>query len=305
MMSREERLARLERLRAEKVRRDQTEVKRALSAAERASTDFVAFCEYVIKDERTGQPIKLAEIHHMWIQFMALCWRLNLFPYILAPFGAGKTTIPGIALPLYLLGQDPSLRIKIISAKDDLATERVEVIRQYIDESEEYHEVFPNVVRDPNKKWTAHKIFVKRPTRAKDASVQALGATATSIGGRSDFNVYDDLNDMKNTILQPKMRKTVHKQYTTVFHSRLESPPRGAGIMTRWHVEDNFGMITKDPSMARQYGFLIQAVNEDLTALDCEIILGADPRLAPPRPAKGRNALDRALIQYEDLLLAA
>jgi hypothetical protein len=217
-----------------------------------------------------------------------------------------NTTLPGIALPLYLLGQNPLMRIKIISSKDEIATERVELIRQYIDESEEYHNVFPEIRRDKKKKWTAHKLYVERGTRAKDASVEAIGATASKIGSRSDFNVYDDLNDMKNTILQPKLRKQVWKNYTGVFHNRLEPKARrGVGVMTRWHVEDVYGMITADPRMARQYGFLIQAVNEDLTALDCEIILGKSPTGLPIKPRALRTNLEACLMNYEQGLLAA
>jgi hypothetical protein len=299
--SREEllrRLNELDREEAELNKRRAAAQEKELSAVEKARTDFPSFCEYVMRDEKTGNRITLADTHILGIEFIATCWLSDLFPYVQLPFGTGKTTLYGVALPLFLLGLDPSLRIKIISSKDDMATERVEVIKSYIEESDEYHEVFPHVQRDPSKKWTSHKIFAKRATKAKDASVQALGATSTAIGGRSDFNIYDDVNDLRNTILNPKDRKRVWKNYVGVFHNRLEMPPIGVGLLTRWHVEDVFGMITADPEMAHEYGFLIQAVNPDMTALDCEIILGQDPRLRPPKPVEQMSVIHRAFAKH-------
>ena len=75
--------------------------------------------------------------------------------------------------------------------------------------------------------------------------------------------------------------------------------------MTRWHVEDTFGKITTDPEMVREYGFLIQAGDAEMAAIDCGVILGKSPDgYVPSRPV-ARSQLEACMKLYEDRLLRA
>jgi hypothetical protein len=262
------------------------------TAVTKARTDFVAFCEFVLKDEATGQPIQLHALQKSWIRHIQVCWSRGLVPWILAPFGSGKSSCLVIMMALYALGNDPRLRIKIVSANDDIAKERLAVIRQYIESSAEYALLFPDVVAmatsteaGKEKRWTKKAITLARGTLAKDASVQAIGATSSAQGGRADLLIFDDMNDLRNTIIYPRLREQVWKNYTFLL-SRLEANGRAVGVMTRWHADDLFGRITKDPDMANGYGFLVQSVSDDLQSIECEVLLGAGKGAKPTQRSR-------------------
>lgn len=263
----------------------------------RARTQFAAFIEYVLRDEHTLETIRLDPMHRQWLWLLEYCWAEGLVPWVMAPFGSGKSSVFVIALVLFLLGVDPTLRIMVVSANDDQAKDRLALIRRYIEASDEYHAVFPHVVPDTEASWSTKKLYIQRRTQARDASVTAMGITSSPIGARIDIMLFDDICDARNMIINPKLRETVFKNYTGPFLSRVEKPHgRVAGIATRWHVDDVFGRITRDPAMANQYGFLIQAVNPEGTALHCEVLLGhgvegARPLASLKAPQQGLDAL--------------
>ncbi|HKC47651.1 MAG TPA: hypothetical protein VKB63_08640, partial [Gemmatimonadales bacterium] len=244
------------------------------------------FAEYVIKDERVNSLIQLHAMHKLWFEFILACWKRGLTPFILAPFGSGKTTLV-LALILWMLGRDRNLRVKIVSASDDLAIDRARLLQSYIESSDELHQLFPVLRPDVKKGWQVKRMFVQRTSKSKDASIQALGATSSAQGSRTDLLVIDDINDLRNTIIYPRLRKQVIRNFSFLL-SRVEPEVgRTVVIMTRWHVEDIFGWVTSDAIMCQQYGFLIQAIADDLQSLECEIVLGTGgkPRqLVPDDP---------------------
>lgn len=61
---------------------------------EKARKSFIHFCEYVIKDESTGNKIKLAELQRTWIYHIAFCKKYSLNALILAPMSSGKCVHP-------------------------------------------------------------------------------------------------------------------------------------------------------------------------------------------------------------------
>ena len=240
---------------------------------DRCRTDFAAFLEYVLKDESTGAQIILAELHKKWFEHIHFSWQRNLYPVILAPMGSGKTSLLSVGLPLFLFGQNSSLRIMLISANDSIARERLVLIRNYIDHSDEYHDVFPNVKADSELGWTKSNLTLQRPTKSKDPSLTAGGATSSSIGKRLDMLILDDINDAKNTLHQPKMRDVIWRNYKAVFLSRLEPNGRIVVVATRWHAADMVGKLLEDEDMRTKYAFLIQRVSEDFERLECETIV--------------------------------
>jgi hypothetical protein len=281
-------LARVEELRkAEKHRRERR--------IRRARNDYQAFAEHVMQDELTGEKIKLAQIHKQWVKHIDTCWSNGLGAIILAPFGHGKTNICSISIPLYLFGHDPTLRIVLASANDKLAQERLVLVRKYIDHSEEYHELFPNVRADQEQGWTKGFLFLQRTTFAKDPSISACGATSSAVGKRLDILILDDVSDKKNSILQPRMREAVWGNFTGVFLPRLEPGGRILIIATRWHVADLVGKILSSEGMINQYGILIQRVSEDFTCIDSETII---PRHMP-EGVRHRAELENLFRLYE------
>lgn len=268
----DEYLAKLRRL---KDLQKEKENRRQLGLQE-ARTNFASFLEYVMKDEASGDNIKLARIHMTWIEHIHYAWSRGLHAAILAPFGSGKTALLGIGLPLFCFGINPGLRVTIISANDTIAQERVVLVRRYIDNSEEYRTLFPNVQADPDMGWTQRRLYLKRTTYSKDASLTASGAVGSIIGKRNDIFIFDDCNDLKNTIQQPKSRETIWMKYKGEYLSRLEPGGKIVIIATRYHERDLIGNILADADMRRAYAFLIQRVTDDFKAIECETIVPAN-----------------------------
>jgi hypothetical protein len=136
-----------------------------------AGVDYVQFCHTVLKDiEHGGRPITLAAIHLSWIAHIAYCWARDRDALILAPMGHGKSSDIAVGLPAYLLGVNPNNRIKILSANDDLAKDRVGLVRTYIEDDADYRRVFPHVQPARKDAWTKSKLYVARTGRGTDVA---------------------------------------------------------------------------------------------------------------------------------------
>ena len=238
-----------------------------------AREDFGAFCEFVIKDESSGKPIKLAQLQRSWISHIAFCIKHSIHALILAPMSSGKTQVVSVALPLYFVGRDVTTRIKMVCLSDDSAKERLGAIRNYIENDEEYRKVFPGVLPDANAEWTRHRLFLKRPTKAKDASIDAKGVTSSGIGGRCDRLLVDDIFDYKTAIAQPASREQINATYNVVWLTRLEPKGNAVIICTRWHERDLAGEILANTDLQQRYGILIQRVSDDLSNIDVEVLI--------------------------------
>lgn len=253
------------------------------------------FAEYVLKDESTGDGIKMAPIHLKWIEHIDFAWSNGLHAAILAPYGSGKTANIAVGIPLYLFGNDPSLRMMLVSANDQIARQRLMLIRQYMDNSEEYKNLFPHVKPDMEMGWTKSEIYLKRPTYAKDPSFGVSGATGSKIGKRLDILILDDVNDAKNTIHQPRTRDVIWTNFTGVWLSRLEPGGKVLSISTRWHEQDLIGRVLEDPEMRGKYAFLIQRVTDDFEAIECETIIPANIK---PNKVRHRSDLESLFKLY-------
>ena len=251
---------------------------------DRARTEFPAFCEYVYRDERNSDRIVLDQLHRTWITHIQRCWDLGLNAAVLAPYGSGKTTHLAVNVPLFTLGVNPNLRVKLFSTSDDIARERLSLVRRYIEDSHELREVFPHLRPSTTQDWTKGKLYIQRPTRAKDASLEAKGILSRATGGRADLIIFDDCNDQRNTIQQPRDREKVWDNFLT-YMGRLEPGGRVALIATRYHTKDIPGSILADEVMRQSWGFLVQRVTDDFQAIDCEYFYGRDEPASDTEPA--------------------
>jgi len=191
-----------------------------------------------------------------------------------------NTQITAVALPLFLLGNDPTLRIKLVCLSDDAAKERLSAIKAYIETDEDFKTLFPGIIPGNKEEWSKHKLFVERKTIAKDASVDAKGIMSSAIGGRADILLVDDIFDQRTAVSQPSTREQHLATYAQVWLSRVEPNVEGnenkrqvIAICTRWHEDDLLGFVTSDPIMLNQYGVLIQKVADDFSGLDCDVII--------------------------------
>jgi hypothetical protein len=265
---------------------------------ELARRDFAKFVEYVIRDE-DGSPVIAAPHQIAWWDHLKYCWQIDKIPTIISPMSFAKTSWMALALPLWLLGRNPNLRIIIVSSAEDIAAKRLQQIQRYITESPEYREVFPWVKPDYSRAWNQQNLNVVREARGVggfvgsiDHSVSAYGYTANAgIGVRADVILPDDIASEKNSSSEAD-RNTLFRLFTTQWLSRAAKKPVldrdgnqiapttiVAPIGTRYHVEDIYATL---PMVSQEaYCTLIQAVSEDFEDLDFEILGGL---VYPPHP---------------------
>jgi len=233
-----------------------------------SSRNINTFAEFVLTDNRTAEPVRQGAIHKSWQRHVDRCKELGLFCGILAPWGHGKTEQMAIARPLFELGLNPSLRIKIVTNAPEFAQARLQTCQQYIERNRAYRAVFPNVRPARKEDWNKHKLVVERPTYAEDGSIEAYGIFQAATGGRADLLIFDDVVDLNNAILNPAMRPKVVEAFHNVWLPRLEPGGFAIYIATRWHAEDATGVLLQNP----QWRFLVQSVSEDMTSIRSEVI---------------------------------
>jgi hypothetical protein len=213
------------------------------SQLKRARRDAAAFIEYAFRDEETGGVVRNEAFHQEWQDFLAK----HDCAALIAPVEHGKTQ-QLIGKVLHLLGNNPSLRIAVISNTAEQGQKLLRSIRTHIERNERVHEVFPNLKpssRDEDP-WHQTAITVERPTIAKDPSVQAHGVFGPVVGARLDVIVLDDVLDFENTRTEEQRKKLLEWFDTTVF-TRATQRAKIWAIGTPWHPMDFLHELEKRP----------------------------------------------------------
>lgn len=200
---------------------------------ELARRNASAFITYVLKDEESGRPILQSPIHEDWHRLVDAHKRLLIWAHV----EAGKTNQLAIGRVLYELGRNPNLRVVIASNTDGQSQKICQVISKYIETSPELHRVFPNLRKAKSSAWTQHQLFVERPTKAKDPSVQTCGIHGNIQGSRIDLLILDDILDYENTTSATQREDLWHWYQSTLLH-RMTRDSRTWCIGNAWHRED-------------------------------------------------------------------
>lgn len=224
------------------------------------------FIQRVIKDDQ-GDHIILGSIHFMWMEFITETWAQGKWAFVLAPFGHGKSTLIAVALPLFELSSDPNVRIKIVCNTDDNARLRMRALARYIERDNDFKDIAPWVRPALKESWTKGQLFVERSSAAAEPSVSAAGVLS-SMPGRIDMLVADDIVDRKNAILSPGMRATVHDNFREAWLSRLTPHAKMVYICSVWHRQDATHRMLLDPALDGRFRALIQRVSDDLTHIE-------------------------------------
>jgi len=224
------------------------------------------FIEYVCRDEKDNSPIYQGDIHIVMQEFIDYCLDNGKTKIAIeAPFGHGKT-IQVLGRALHLLGSNTNLRIKVVCNSDDNAAERVTFIKTYIEESEELRKVFPHL-KQGDKAWGSRKLVVERETISKDATFSAHGVLSSGVGGRADFLFCDDVVDLRNSQLQPGLKKQVIEAYHSIWSSRLDGEEAITIVIgTMWTQDDLMMEILNDLTFCN----LKISVNQKIDKLICE-----------------------------------
>jgi predicted phage terminase large subunit-like protein len=216
---------------------------RELMAADRVlqhvlRTDFSAFLEKTFSTVSPGQ-------------IFYPNWHLDAIAYALERVAKGeikrlivlvpprnlKSIAASVALPAYLLGQDPTQRIICVSYSSDLANKHARDCRAVM-MSPWYQAVFPRTRIDPSKNAEAEFTTTQRGFRLSTST----GGTLTGRGG--NILVIDDPLKPADAQSDPR-RQDCQQWYTNTLLSRLDDKVHGAIIvvMQRLHMDDLAGYL--------------------------------------------------------------
>ena len=198
-----------------------------------------------------------AAAHHIiWAQALEQLERgeiKNNRLLIIAPPGHAKTNWGGIAFPSWYIGHHPNNHVLSFSATSNLSTKSSVAVRDAVETSTVWKEMFPNVKPDYRKGWSSNSWFVKRPLSPGDKDPTMFSTSVGSqavLGARGDLLIFDDVSTQENT--RTRFRREAVKEWIeqTAF-SRATPNAAMLGIMTRWHTDDVAGYFE------REHGFTV------------------------------------------------
>lgn len=236
------------------------------SIAKQAKINSDLFLEYVLKDS-SGKKVRQSEIHNEIQWHIDECKRQGKnYCGILAPWGHGKTEQAIIGRTLKEVGDDPNVRIAIVTNTDDNSKSRVSSITKYILNDKDYKKLYPDIKPAQNEDWSKHKVIVARDSKSKDGTIEAWGVMSSGTGARYDMMFFDDVIDQRNAISNPAFRPAVKENFKNVWLSRLTPEGFALYIATIWHQDDNTSEILKNS----EWSFLVMKISEDYKSIECE-----------------------------------
>lgn len=210
---------------------------------QQARIDPNVFIEHVLRDEKTNKQVIQEGFHREWQRLITAHTRLVMHAHI----ESAKTQQISIGRVLWEIGNNPDIRITIISNTDEQARKIIRSIKEYIEESPEYHEVFPHIKPSKKKPWNEHSLTVMRRSTAKDPTVQAKSVKSKAIlGSRQDWMILDDYQNYDST-RNATSRQEMFERYNAVISGRLVEGGRVTIVETPWHPDDPTHRFLKNP----------------------------------------------------------
>ena len=203
-----------------------------LEAQERATGNFIDFCQYVWPEMLVGE-------HHRRIAaaldrvISGKCKRL----IVAMPPRHGKSQLGSYLFPAYLMGKRPDAKLIVGSHTAELAQRFGRMIRILVDD-EKYKELFPNMQLSADSKAAG------RWNTAQGGEAFFIGKGGAMTGRGGDVIVLDDILDEQDANSDTAMQQT-WEWYESGPRQRLQ--PGGAIILinTRWKTDDPAGRLLK------------------------------------------------------------
>lgn len=175
---------------------------------------------------------------------------------LLAPRSHAKSTCFTVNYTLWRIGQDPNIRILIVSASGGISVSFLREIKGHIERNPNYHRVYDNYAPEriqEAEKWSTTEIIIRRPnTRLKDPTVAVASAAGTVVSKRADLIICDDMLDENNTRTADQRAK-IRDWFNEVLLPVLEPNGQLIVVGTAWNQEDLYhDMMSQDVFQVRK-----------------------------------------------------
>lgn len=156
------------------------------------------------------QSLETPDVHFRICRFLGDCWASGHRRLVLMAFRAcGKSTLVGLFC-VWLLLNDPSLRILVLSADMALAQKMVRHTRRIL----ETHPLTHGLKPERPDQWASDRFTVRRISELRDPSMLAKGITSNLTGTRADVIICDDVevprtsdSEEKRAALRERLRE--------------------------------------------------------------------------------------------------
>lgn len=212
-----------------------------------ARQDVNTFNSYVLRDEKTGKPIRQAAYHEGMQRECDEHDRLVLWAHV----EGGKSTQLTVGRGLWELGKDPGLRTVIVSATAKQSGKVCRAMARYIETSQALRRVFPRLVKS-EPWWPSQALTVERPFVSKDPSVQAIGVHGNILGARIDRAYLDDILSHENVRTEAQ-RIEVYDWFMSTISGRISEAGRVYFVGQAWHPGDIMHRLEKEGWHAVRY----------------------------------------------------
>lgn len=213
--------------------------------AKSAQRDPAVFCQFVLRNEEDGSPIRLAPVHEEWHDILSTHDRVVLW----SATELGKSSEISIGRVLWEIGRNPNIRILVLSSAAGGARKIVRALKNYIERSVEFRMVFPLIVPDKSDTtglWTNEAFIVKRASMSKDPTVQASGFGGNILGGRYDLIIVDDYLTAENTY-SDHLRDKFYSWLKSTVEGRRTRRARLWFVGNAWHLDDAMHRYAGEP----------------------------------------------------------
>lgn len=206
---------------------------------EKARTNFEMFIRLVLG-------FKHAHHQNEWVE---ACQEIGDNPEgqrvcIIAAPGAGKSSLVVAGFVSWMIGRYPYMHFGLISFADKPALERATTVRNIIETSSIYRQIFPEIMPDFTA-WDKASFRVRRENVADlHPTLRSAGARSSVVSYRFHGLVIDDPHDPKN-VGTPTARKKVWDNYVDAIATRLVKNAWQLVISTRWSDDDFVGCLLR------------------------------------------------------------
>lgn len=228
-----------------------------------ARHDLIEFCHFVDRDFKSPAHIRLlAEKLRQVERFIETGGREGCGRLILnMPPRHGKTQTASKRWPSYLVGRHNAWRIALVAYQHEIAADFSRANKHLIQDSEEYHALFPTVSLHPASTSVERWSLANRPL--DDPTMVAVGIGGPLTGRGFDLIIIDDPIKNRQEADSQATRNTLKNFYKGTLRTRLE--PGGAIIIicTRWHEDDLAGWLLDQQTVRedKEYGDVYEVLN--------------------------------------------
>ena len=197
--------------------------------------------------------------------------------------GATRRMIP------YLLGNNPKLKIALVSYNSPMARKFNREIQRVFD-TDEYKLLFPDTKLNEKNVVTVHGSWLRNADECEiikhGGGFKTVGVGGPLTGTKVDVLIIDDVYKDAQDAWSTTVRGNISDWYDTVAETRLHNDSKQLVVFTRWHEDDLAGRILK-----QQQGWDIVKYEAIKTGEPTEL----DPRQPGEALWPERHSLDRLL----------